>query len=235
MNPTGLPLRLQAQIPSTRRDFRTLLENIAGNVVNGKVHPPRLVTGVPSQATADWGPIKVASKYAGDEWNGWTLDLKTNDAAGEYALLNFDTKQVIVYYTAATTTLALLDAALAISTPFYVTTFDSADTTKVDDALGDFTITPTTSGSDIICFPAATKDFIRIIQNCGTNAVKILYSNSGHASADQFHQILTACTEADDGTGGNVQVLVPERVTAIGADGNAVRLAITRIESPEAI
>jgi len=149
--------------------------------------------------------------------------------------LDVTNKLVIFHYTAASTTLAMLDAAMQAVCPFYVSTFDSVDTTKVDDAVGDFTGTYTAGGKDLECFPKALKDCVRIIQNCGTNSVKLLYADSGHATAAQFHQVLRAGTAQDDGNGGVVQVIVSARVTAIGGDGNAVRLAITRVEAPEAI
>jgi len=47
--------------------------------------------------------------------------------------------------------------------------------------------------------------------------------------------VRTACSAQDDGTGGNIEILVADRVTAIGGDGNTVRLAVTRIESPDAL
>lgn len=225
--------RIQAQIPSIQRSQRELLENIAGTVVDGKVHPVRLVTGTPAAATANWGVVTVVADAAGAEWDGWSLLLVDASVLPVSLVVNPVAKTLTYYYTPASSIISVLVLAINASGIFTATAAVTAGD-LIENHLGDLTTTLTAGGAALECFPKANKDFVRIIQNCGTNAVKLLYADSGHASASQFHQILRAGSAQDDGNGGVVQVICSSRVTAIGGDGGAVRLAVTRIEAPEA-
>jgi len=243
----GQPIRIQSQVPAEGRTWTQLLSNIAGNVVSGKVHPALIVAGVPVAATSVPGAIALTAKYPGTIWNGYRIFKQENSEGLCSAYLfnntgpNEPTGMVIVLnYQPEVHTYGQIQDAITEGTPFTATNVGlpgkgSGDTTPDGPNVAILGTIATAGGKDLECFPQAPKDYVRIIQNCGTNAVKLLYSNSGQASAAQFHQILTACSAQDDGTGGNVRVICSDKVTAIGADGNAVRLAITRIESPEAI
>jgi len=75
------------------------------------------------------------------------------------------------------------------------------------------------------------RDFICYIHNLGTNAIKYLIDDANNCSADNFHDILAGGSVVDDGTGGQVQILVKNRVTIFGADGNPPRASVIRYES----
>jgi len=221
--------RIQSNIPGNTRTNRDLMENIAGTVVPGKVHPPRIVTGVPAVATLACSFFGLTSVNKGDMWNGWTLTVR--NGTPNSVTLNYGTKTIacIAIFGGAGTHQAI--ATLIDATGIWVTD------TVVDGAtpyLGNETSAPTAGGVSLECFPRGNKDCHRSIQNCGTNAVKVLIGDGADASASQFHKVLSACSTQDDGTGGNISFIVPDRVTVIGGDAGAVRVAVTRIEAPEA-
>lgn len=73
----------------------------------------------------------------------------------------------------------------------------------------------------------------RQLQNCGTNAVKYLVSNTGDCNEENFHGILAACSAVDDGLG-SVQMfgITGERVTLFSASGTH-RVAVFEGVAPE--
>ena len=237
----SLPLRIQSQVPAEGRTWLDLLRNIAGNVVVGKVHPPRLVTGTPTAASVSFDAMTLSAKEVGAYWNDWSVYVTSSAGQGLTMVIDDKTKTIRITYEFGSTTYGAVRAMITAGSSFNATWYDgpiggqTEDADIIPETDSGFTIAYTSGGSDLECFSQASKDYVRVIQNCGTNAVKLLYSNSGHASAAQFSQILRAGSAQDDGNGGAVQVVVSSRVTAIGADGAAVRLAITRVEAPEAI
>lgn len=74
-------------------------------------------------------------------------------------------------------------------------------------------------------------DAVCYIHNLGTNAIKYLIDDANDANADNFHDVIAAGAAVDDGTGGQVEILVKNRVTIYGADGNAPRASVIRYEN----
>ena len=75
--------------------------------------------------------------------------------------------------------------------------------------------------------PEAPGDLLRFIQNVGTVPIFVLFSNSGNATAGNYHVILPGGAAEFDGTGGQMQVLIPSRVSVYGTAG--MKLSVLRV------
>lgn len=82
--------------------------------------------------------------------------------------------------------------------------------------------------------PRGKNDKMRILQNCGTVAVKYLLSDVEDARADHFHGVLMAGAAQDDGSGGVIDFSnISTRISIYAA--SAPRVAVVRITAPEAL
>ncbi len=81
--------------------------------------------------------------------------------------------------------------------------------------------------------PRVQNAVIRVIQNCGTVAVKFLVSDEMNCSSDQFHQILSPGMAQDDGSGAQADFSkISHRVSCYCDSGNG-RIAIFYALAPE--
>jgi len=93
---------------------------------------------------------------------------------------------------------------------------------------------PNIISADGEALPAQKATVFRVIQNCGTVAVKYLVDNDNLCTEANFHGILAACSAQDDGLGSIVDFSkVTDRITIKGVGSTSPRVCTFVGVTPE--